>query len=64
MISVPSALAVSIAPLAKASVAVSVPLVVTGELVIVNADGRERPTDVTVPLPPPLLPLIHVPDIT
>jgi hypothetical protein len=49
MMSVPLADAVSIAPLAKARVAVRVPDVVTGEFVIVKAVGRDRPTDVTVP---------------
>ena len=35
-----------------ASVAVSVPLVVTGDPDTVRIDGRERPTDETVPVPP------------
>ena len=38
----------------KFSVAVSVPAVVTGEFVTVKAEGRERPTDVTEPLPVPV----------
>ena len=49
MMFVPSELAVRIVFAGKANVAVSVPEVVTGEFVTVKADGRESPTDVTVP---------------
>ena len=35
-----------------ASVAVRVPLPVTGDPDTVRIDGRDRPTDVTVPVPP------------
>ena len=62
MMFVPSELAVKIALLANASVAVKVPDIVTGEFVTVKAEGRDNPTDVTVPEPPPL-PLIQVPEI-
>ena len=53
MMLVPSLLAVRIEFEGKASVAVRVPDVVTGEFVTVKAVGRERPTDVTEPLPVP-----------
>ena len=61
MMFVPSALAVRIAFAPNVTDAVRVPEVVTGEFVIVNAAGRDSPTDVTVPdpLPPPT----QVPDI-
>jgi hypothetical protein len=54
MIFVPSAEAVRIAFAPKVTLAVSVPDVVTGEFVIVNAAGRDSPTDVTVPDPLPV----------
>jgi hypothetical protein len=56
----PAELATRMALLGKVTVAVKVPDVVTGELVTVNPDGRERPTEVTVPEPLPLP--THVPD--
>ena len=46
----PSLLLVIMELAGKAKVAVRVPDVVTGEFVTVKADGRESPTDVTVPL--------------
>ena len=55
---VPSALAVRMEFDGKFNVAVRVPEFVTGEFVTVNADGRESPTDVTVPDP---LPPVHIP---
>jgi len=45
---------------ALANTAVSVPVVVTGELDTVKSTGRDNPTLVTVPLPPLLPPIVTI----